>query len=416
MADFEAVDAELFGQLIHSAFGGETGLRTTAAAIRRDLHGRRIDRVELDPDIGNAIRAGDRGRSHLRDRDAVGNEGAGIVQKAVTQPDHLAGLERRELDDVNLRALLRRANEVLAAVLDIFDRPSKLHCRHRHQQFVRIEQQHFLAEAATDVRRYDPDFVFVELEYRRQAAADRNRSLRSVPHREFAGDRIPACRHGTALHWRRGRTIDLNPNSRDVLGACKRGVRIARCLDKMGREIVGHVGMNQRRAVLQCLGHVHFDGKRFELHLDQGRSVLGNIAVDRHYHGDGLSDVIDIAARQRPLRLRIFHRRMRNQKWHWRVERADIVAGIDRRDTGMVAGRRDVERLDAGARQRTAQECCVQCTDQRNVVNKSALAAQQLRIDIAFDAGAECACRHKFVRYSRPSSSAARRTAAMMLM
>ena len=59
---------------------------------------------------------------------------------------------RVELDGVDLRPLLDRADEILAAVLDVFDRPAELHRRHRHQQLVGIEEQHLLAEAAADIR------------------------------------------------------------------------------------------------------------------------------------------------------------------------------------------------------------------------------------------------------------------------
>jgi hypothetical protein len=105
-ADFEAVDAEFLGELIHGALDGKAGLRPSAAAIRRHLHGRRVDRLELDPDVRDAIGARDRRGGNLRYRDTVGDERAGVVQKAVTQSDHLAGLERRKLDGVDLRALL----------------------------------------------------------------------------------------------------------------------------------------------------------------------------------------------------------------------------------------------------------------------------------------------------------------------
>ena len=107
--DFEAVDAQILRQLIERSFGGEAGLRPPAAAIRGDLDGRRIDRLELHPDIRNSVRPGDRGRGNLSDRDAVRNERAGVVQEAVAQTDDLAGLQRCELDDVDLGPLLRRA-------------------------------------------------------------------------------------------------------------------------------------------------------------------------------------------------------------------------------------------------------------------------------------------------------------------
>ena len=97
-AHLEAVEAELLGELVHRPLDGEAGLRPAAAAIGRHRHGRRVDGGELDPDVGDAIRPGDRGRGDLRDRDAVGDEGAGVVEEAVAERDHLAGLLGVELD------------------------------------------------------------------------------------------------------------------------------------------------------------------------------------------------------------------------------------------------------------------------------------------------------------------------------
>ena len=185
-ADFQAIEPQLLGELVHRALDGEAGLRPAASAVGRHLDGRRVDRLELDPDVGNAVGPGDRGRSDLRDRDAVRDECAGVVQEAVAQPDDFAGLQRRQLDLVNLRALVRRAEEILDPVLDVFDRPSEPHRRHRHQQLVGIEQQHLLSEAAADVRRDDPHLVLVEPEDRGEAAAHRNGRLSAVPHRQLA--------------------------------------------------------------------------------------------------------------------------------------------------------------------------------------------------------------------------------------
>ena len=179
-----------------------------------------------------------------------------------------------------------------------------------------------------------------------------------------------------------------------MFGAREGRIRIAGRLDEMRGEIIGHVSMHERRAVLQRAFHVHLDRKMLVFDLDQRGRVLGGIAVDCNDHRDGLADVIHVAARQRPLRLRVFHRRMRNEQRHRHVERADIVASIDRGDARIISGGADVDCLDPRTGYRAAQEGGMQRIGQRNVVDKGAFAAQQLRIDIAFNAGAECACRH----------------------
>ena len=108
-ADLEAVEAELVGELVHRPLDGEAGLRPAAAAIGRDRHGRGVDRLELDPDVGDAIGPGDRGRGDLRDGDAVGDEGAGVVEETVTERNHFAGLLGVELDIVDLASAPARS-------------------------------------------------------------------------------------------------------------------------------------------------------------------------------------------------------------------------------------------------------------------------------------------------------------------
>ena len=308
-------------------------------------------------------------------------------------------------------------DKILAAILDVFDRTAKLHRRHRDQKFVGVEQQHFLTEPAADVWRNHPHLVLIQAEHRCEPAANRDRRLGTVPYGEFAGDRVPARSHGPAFHRRGGRAIDLYRDPRDMLGARKRSIRIARGLDEMRGEIIRHVRVHQRRAVLQRFVQIHLDRQRLEFHIDHCRRIFRGIAVDRDHHGDGLADIKYVAPRQRPLRLRVFHRRMRNEQRHRDVEHSDIAAGIDRGHARVIARCRGIEFDNACARERAAQERGVQHIGQRDVVDERAFAAQQLRVDVALDAGAKCAGRHGGIpRQARPSNSAARRTAAMMLM
>ena len=125
-----------------------------------------------------------------------------------------------------------------------------------------------------------------------------------------------------------------------MLGARKCRIGIARDLDEVRREIIWYVGVNERRAILQRRFQVHFDRQRLEVHLDQSGRILRRVAVDRDDHGDGLPDVINVAARQRPLGLGVLHRRMRNEQRHRHIEWADVVAGIDRGHARIVFARR----------------------------------------------------------------------------
>ena len=393
-ADLEAVDAELLGELVHGALDGKAGLRPAAAAIGRHLNGWSVDGFELDPDVGNAIGPRDRCRGDLRDRYPVRDIRAGVVQEAVPESDHLTRFQRGQLDIVNLRALLRRADEVLATVLDVFHRPVQPHGGHRDQELVRIEEQHLLAEAAAHVGRDDAHLVFVEVENRGEPAAHRDRRLGPVPYRELSGDRIPARRHRPAFHRRRRRAVYLDPNPGDVLGLRKGLIRMAGNLHEVSGDVVRHIGMNERSAVEHGLLEVDLDREGLIVDLDQRGGVLGRVAVDRDHHRDGLADVMDVAARERPLRARLFHRRMRDEQRHLDVEIADVLAGVHGDDARVLLGGARIDRANSRACKGAARKGGMQRMGQGNIVDERAFAAQELGIDIAFDARAEHPGRH----------------------
>ena len=200
----EAVEAKLAGELVHGALDGVAGMRPAAAAIGGHLHGRHVDGAEGDPKVRNAIGAGYRGRAHLGDGDSVGNERTCIVQEVVLQADHPAILHGCELEGVDLRPFLGRADEVLDPVLDVLDRAPKLHRCLWNQEFVGVEHHDLLAEAAAHVGRNHAYLVLIDLEHGGQGATHRQRRLRAVPDRELAGHSLPARRNGAAFH-RRGR-------------------------------------------------------------------------------------------------------------------------------------------------------------------------------------------------------------------
>src|SRR5487761_1837763 len=56
--DLEAVEAQFLAELIHGPLNGEAGMRPAAAAVRRHSDRRRVDGLELDPDVGDSVRTG----------------------------------------------------------------------------------------------------------------------------------------------------------------------------------------------------------------------------------------------------------------------------------------------------------------------------------------------------------------------
>src|SRR5262249_48106637 len=75
------------------------------------------------------MRAGNTLRRDIRHDDAPRHEGAGVVQQRAAHAENLAIAVDRDRDVVVLVALLRRRKEMLAAVLEPFDRPRQLERR-----------------------------------------------------------------------------------------------------------------------------------------------------------------------------------------------------------------------------------------------------------------------------------------------
>ena len=395
-AHLDAVQAQLVGELVHGPFDGEACLRPPAAPIRGDLNRRRIDRLELDLDIRDPVRAGDRGRGHLGDGDAVGNEGAGVVQETILQPEHPAVPGGRQFDGVDLRSLLGRAEEVLAPVLDVLDRSSELDRGERHQDLVGGEHHDLLAEAAAHVGRHDPDVVLVEIEDRRQPPAHRERRLGGVPDHQLPRDAIPPGGHRLALQRRRGAAVDLDGDPGEVPGFGKRLVGIPAFLDEVGGDVVRDVVVDERRAVRDGPLQIHLQGERVVVDVDQPGGVFGHVAIDRDDHRDRLSDVADLAAGERALGLAApGDAGMRDEQRQLLIAAADVVAGVDRHDPLEGLGLAGIDRQEPRPGDLAAYEGDVEASVERDVVHIAPFPPQQAGVGVSLDGGAKHSCRHR---------------------
>ena len=114
-----------------------------------------------------------------------------------------------------------------------------------------------------------------------------------------------------------------------MLGLRERRVGISGLDTEATGGVVGHVRVNERRAVLDRLFEIHLDRQGVVVDIDQADRILGDVAVDRHHHRDALPDIEHIVAGQRALRLRMGEVGVRNQQGQLGIERANGVAGID---------------------------------------------------------------------------------------
>ena len=122
---FGAVELELRGNEIHHAFHGEGRLRIARAAHRGDRRLVGQHDVNVHGEGRHHIGTGDGGRRIVRQVDVLQRVGALIVNERAAQAlDRSLGVGR-DRKPPDLVALLHRIGEVLAPILDPFDRATQ---------------------------------------------------------------------------------------------------------------------------------------------------------------------------------------------------------------------------------------------------------------------------------------------------
>ena len=168
--------------------------------------------------------------------------------------------------------------------------------------------------------------------------------------------------------------------------------------------------MYARRIVCDRLFQVHLDRQGVVVDVDQADRILGDVAVDRHHHRDALADVEHVVAGERALRLGMGEVGSRYQQRQWRIESADIVAGIHLDHTVERFRGAGIDRADFRPGDHAAGERRVQRAWEVDIVDEATLAAQEGGICVACDWFAELARRHvRGLRFSIASRASTRR-------
>ena len=276
-----------------------------------------------------------------------------------------------------LVAFLRRREEMFAPVLLPRDRAAELHRGGRNDRFFRVERR-LGAEAAADMGRDDADRFEVAFEQIGERGAAKVRRLRRRPHRQHVGRGVVVREHGAAFERHGAAAVEGKLLLEHVRRAreCRLDVAVAHGND--GGDVGREVAVRRRRAGAGGVAAVADRRQQLELDVHRGGGILGEIAVVRDRHGDGLPHIADLAPGQCELRARRRNRWIGHQHRNLAVRHArrQIIRGQYGMNARHCAGRRRVDRADCGVGVRAAHEASMQRAGKPDVVDEAATPGQ----------------------------------------
>ena len=257
-------------------------------------------------------------------------------------------------------------DQVSGAVLDPLHRALG-EDRGQDRHHVAGVDRHLVAEPAAEVGGDDPDLVLGQLGDQGDRGAHDVGSLGGHVDRELAGGPVEVGDRAAALHRRGVRPRVVQRDLRDHVGLGERlvGPLLVADLPVEGDVVVLVllVVADHRRAVGLGLGRVDDRRQRVVLDVDRLARVLGDVGVVGDDAGDLLALEAHLVGGQHGLRV-IAERRHPGQ-----VAGGHHLAGEDQPDARDLVGLADVDRADAGVRERAAQDLHVQHARQDDVVD-----------------------------------------------
>jgi hypothetical protein len=226
-------------------------------------------------------------------------------------------------------ALLTRmvgGKQMLAPILDPFDRSAQLHRREADQHILRVELAAH-AEAATDMDLVQMQRARAALEHAAQGIAGAVRDLGGTIEPQHVAAGIMDADSAARLHRHGGVPSDLEIELDHRMGRGKRAFDIAEAV-----------------------------------------SQLGDVAILREHRGDRRADIPHKRLRQDRLAVRqqcLGRRVAEIDRWH----AGDIGAGPDRDDAGQRQRRRHVDGDDPAMRHRRADDPHVQLVRKRDIAD-----------------------------------------------
>ena len=220
------------------------------------------------------------------------------MQEPVLERQDAAVGGRAHAHVVDLPALVVRAEEVLAAVLDPLHRHAEPPRGPRDQHLLGVELDDLDAEAAADVGRDYVDAVGIHAEEHRQPEPHARRRLGGVVHQEAVLPLVVARDHAARLDRHRGASLHAERPVVDVGGGRESGIDVAGLLGYEAGQVVRHVEV--REGCVRTGRPVEVDGGRERVVLDDDalERVLGDVAVAGDDHRKHLARVAGFVLRQ----------------------------------------------------------------------------------------------------------------------
>ena len=245
--------------------------------------------------------------------------------------------------------------------------PQQLRQRDR-RHLVRIGV-HLDAERAADVLGDDADLLFFQPEMLGEQVLHHVRRLRAVIDGEALLARIPVGHHRARLVAHAGVAAEAERRLDHFVGFGKALVRLARLVLALEGEVVAELGMDHRRAGVQCGLRIRDGGQLLVLDRDQLARILGLRARLCHHGTHRLALPAGALDRDGVLRRRLDALQMRQHADPGRDDFGQFGAGDDRDHAGRLLRRRRIDRDDAGVRMRRAHIRHMRHARQRDVAD-----------------------------------------------
>ena len=412
-ANGDPIKPEPVGDRIDQPLAHEAAFETTRRPIgrRRRLVGQA---KPADRAIGrNPIRAGQHRDRHFRDARTVGaHVGALVEDKFVLERQDAALFIDRDAGVVMLLARVIGRHQMLAPVLDPFDRAAEPHCGETDEEILRVELAPD-AEAAAGIAflEHHPGRTAAEHAGERVAVAVRH--LRGAVQLDNVTRRIMPRQGAARLERHAAMPTDREIEADDRLRPSECGIDFpvfGAHDQRLGRNSGGEaarrrLGVEQRRQLVR-------------LDRDQIGGILGEIGVGREYGRDRLADIAQPVPRQQRLAIRAqcFARRVAKID---RRQIGNVLAGPDRRNAGRRERGPNVHFAQHGMGVRRAHDPHVQLMRKTEIADKLAAPRHERRVLKSRDRPADNPSWRRFRdaahgrRLARSSANAARTASTM---
>ena len=258
-------------------------------------------------------------------------------------------------------------HQVLAAILDPFDRTADMAGRERDEEILGIKLAAH-AEAAADIELDHVDGLLGKAQHGREHATVEEQDLGGAENDKLLLRSIPFGDEAAGLQRHRGQAVTAKALAAGVLGLGESRVGIAR-RDRVAHRAVAAARFEQQRLVACRRVAIRQRRQRCDIDIDRLEGVFSQRLGLRHNHRDRFADVAHLVLGDDRLQVGREFRKVRKPQWDQRNS-PDLGRG-DHRSHALARPRgRRIDAVDASMRDAAAQDHRVQHPGALQVVDE----------------------------------------------